>query len=372
MRFSSAALAVLTFAFLPGAPAAPVLHTAFGPETVTAVPSSARPEARLHPDLVVAQDGSGDATTLGAALASAPAGTAADPTVIVIKPGVYVEKLTLSKPWTYLIGATRNPADVVLQFNVSHGTIDPATGLPYGTSGSAALTNAAADTVFRDLTVQNAWDPGAHPEITDTQAVALRTLGDRQVYDHVRVLGRQDTLLVNSPSPDTYPRVYFTRSYVEGTVDFIFGRATAVFEHCTIHGLDYPGGILTAPSTSAANPHGLLFLHSRFTLANPENGYRFGRPWRGWADTVDPANVSRGQAWIVQSRIGPGFVTDAPWIDFSGGLAWTEARFAEYRNTGPGAVPRGVVNADRPQLTPAEGRAVTAASWLAGADGWAP
>jgi pectinesterase len=51
-----------------------------------------------------------------------------------------------------------------------------------------------------------------------------------------------------------------------------------------------------------------------------------------------------------------------------GGFPWQEARFAEYRNTGPGAA----INENRPQLTPAQARDLTREAYLTGTDNWQP
>ncbi|HLL66647.1 MAG TPA: pectinesterase family protein [Micromonosporaceae bacterium] len=69
------------------------------------------------------------------------------------------------------------------------------------------------------------------------------------------------------------PGVYAGR--VEGDVDFIFGRATAVFDRTRIHSLSRGSttnnGYVTAPSTAVTNRYGFLFTRSRFT-ATPRPG----------------------------------------------------------------------------------------------------
>ena len=54
-------------------------------------------------------------------------------------------------------------------------------------------------------------------------------------------------------------------------------------------------------------------------------------------------------------------IKDSPWTDMSG-FSWRDARFSEYRNTGPGST----VTADRPQLTDAQAPTYTAQKYLAG------
>ncbi|MDQ0063000.1 pectin methylesterase-like acyl-CoA thioesterase [Paenibacillus harenae] len=63
------------------------------------------------------------------------------------------------------------------------------------------------------------------------QAVALYANADRLIARDVSLLGHQDTLYANNG------RHYYVDSYIEGTVDFIFGNATAVFENSEIHSL---------------------------------------------------------------------------------------------------------------------------------------
>ena len=76
---------------------------------------------------------------------------------------------------------------------------------------------------------------------------------DRVAFENVRFLGNQDTLYLDSPSATTPGRVYVHDSYVEGDVDFIFGRATAVLDAATINALpraSEPSGYVLAPSTT--------------------------------------------------------------------------------------------------------------------------
>ncbi|MGC5412929.1 pectinesterase family protein, partial [Streptomyces sp. DT225] len=75
------------------------------------------------------------------------------------------------------------------------------------------------------------------------QALAMSLNSDRSVLDNVRLLGDQDTLLVNNSA-----RSYAVNSYVEGTVDFIFGGGTIVFDRCDIYEKRSTGGPITAAS----------------------------------------------------------------------------------------------------------------------------
>jgi pectinesterase len=316
-------------------------------------------------DLVVAADGSGDFTGVQAAVDAVPAGNAA-PFLIAIKPGVYSGQVIIpaDKPHVRLQGLGRDPRQVVITDNRANGTPKPDGGT-WGTSGSASVTIDGANFGARNLTFENGFDEVAHPEITGRQAVAVLTRADRLTFENVCFLGNQDTLYLNSSAATVRARVYLLRVYVEGDVDFVFGRASAVFEHSRIHSLDRGSatnnGYVTAPSTDASNPYGLLFQRCAFTSdASPASVY-LGRPWH---PSQDPNAI--GQTLIRESALGA-HIGPSPWSDF-GTWPWRDARLAEYRNWGPGAT----VTPDRPQLTAVQAAALTPDAYLAGDDGWAP
>ncbi|MEV4343800.1 pectinesterase family protein [Actinoplanes sp. NPDC049596] len=315
------------------------------------------PQARF----VVAADGSGDFDSVQGAVDAAATGEV----LIAVRPGVYHGQVVIpaSKPGIRLVGLGRRPQDVVIADDRANGTPKPDGGT-WGTSGSASVTIDGAGFQARNLTLANLFDEAAHPEITNRQAVAVLTRADRVEFRDVRLLGNQDTLYVNSSDAATIARAYFRDCYVEGDVDFIFGRATAVFERCRIHSLDRastPAGYVTAPSTSITNPHGFLFTRCRFTSDAPAASVFLGRPWH---PSNDPAAI--GQTVIRDSYIGP-HIGPAGWSDF-GTWPWADARFGEFRNYGPGALE----GPGRPQLTWSEAAAYTPAAFLRGADGWSP
>jgi pectinesterase len=263
-----------------------------------------------------------------------------------------------------LRGRGRRPDQVVITDDRANGTPRP-DGSTWGTSGSASVTVDGAGFTARNLTFANAFDEAAHPEIANRQAVAVLTRADRLEFDTVRFLGNQDTLYLNSPAADVPARIYLRHCYVEGDVDFIFGRGTAAFDRCRIHSLDRgsatTNGYVTAPSTSVANPYGLLFSACAFTSDAPVASVYLGRPWHPSQDP-DAIGGTVIRDSVLGAHIGP-----APWSDF-GTWSWRDARFAEHHNRGPGAL----VTPDRPQLTTAEAAGHTVAAYLAGTDGWAP
>ncbi|WP_099905676.1 pectinesterase family protein [Streptomyces sp. TLI_171] len=289
----------------------------------------------------VAQDGTGRYTTVQAAVDAVGTGNASR-VVITVKPGTYREKVTIpaNKPYVTLQGLGASPADTVIVGNRNAGA--------YGTSGSATVVAQGHDFSAVDLTFSNDFDENSSD--TGDQALALYLDSDRALLDNVRLLGDQDTFLVNESA-----RVYAVGSYVEGTVDFVYGGGVAVFDNCRIHEKRTTGGPITAASTPAARTYGFLFYRS--TVDGTTAGTtQLGRPWRQDAQVV-----------YRESVLSDAVATAKPWTDMSTST-WQKARYFEYRNTGAGAT----VNANRPQLTDAQAAAYTPQKYLAGADGWNP
>jgi pectin methylesterase-like acyl-CoA thioesterase len=313
----------------------------------------------------VAKDGSGNYTTVQAAINAVPANNASRFT-ITVRPGDYHELVTVpsNKPYVTLVGSTGNAADVVIEYNNASGTPKPGGGT-YGTSGSASATLSGHDFVAQNLTFANTFNEAGHPEIANQQAVAVNTQADREVFGNVRFLGNQDTLLAWSASTSTRTRAYFRGCYVEGDVDFIFGRGTAVFDRCEIHSLSRGSssnnGYVTAAATTNTNPYGFLFSQCNLTSNAPAQTVYLGRPWHPGGDVNAIAQV------VFRNSTLGGHVKSAPWTDMSG-FSWQSARFDEYQNTGSGAG----VNSNRPQLTAAQAPTYTAQKYLAGSDGWNP
>ncbi|MFF6998670.1 pectinesterase family protein [Streptomyces sp. NPDC008313] len=319
------------------------------------------PAARLDPGtLYVDAAGAGDFTTVQAAVTAA---TGSGRT-LVIAPGTYRETVAVPADRTEAtwIGASGNPRDVVIVYDHANGTPKPGGGT-YGTTGSATTTVQADGFTARHLTFANDWLRADHPEITGTQAVAIKVQGDRSAFERCRFLGHQDTLYADSMALGTFARQYFTDCYVEGDVDFVFGRATAVFEHCHFHTLtrtdlaSAPYGFVFAPSTAAANPRGYLVTRGRVTSEAPDAFYKLARPWVPGSDTT-----ARPMLTVRDTHLGAGIDAVEPYTTMSAGYPWQDQRFAEYRNTGPGAAV--TVPANRPQLTRAEARAHTRAAYL--------
>ncbi|WP_221585336.1 pectinesterase family protein [Microbacterium sp. G2-8] len=322
------------------------------------------PPENIPRTVTVALDGSGDFASIGAALGAA--WRVDHPVDIEIEPGVYREVVRI---WpgiddVTLRGATGDAADVVITYDLAAGQKKFYGDDTFGHTGSPTLSVLADDVTLQDITIENAYDEEANGP---SQALALRTVGDRVVLDGVRLLGNQDTFLAG-PGGDEISRVYATDSYIEGDVDFIYGGGTLVVEDSEIRSLDRGSdtnnGYVAAPATVPGS-HGFLFVNSRFTSDAADGSVYLGRPWHPSSDpNVAPSMLVR-DSWLG-AHIG----TPA-WSDMSG-WPWREDDLNEYANSGPGAIGAGSEVDGRPHLSDAEAADRTRDAYLAGDDGWTP
>ena len=316
------------------------------------------------PVRTVAQHGMADFHTLQGALYEAPVSGE----IIRIAPGWYREKLHIQTPNIFLVGTGKRPEDVVLSWNDSALTAG-------GTGKSGSVSVDADGFEAENLTIENTWEREHKRTQEGSQAVALLLNSDRAVIDHVRLLGAQDTLYANSrtchaslpkdgsAAPVNTPdcaasRQFFSHCYVAGHVDFIFGDAKAVFDHCELHARHNPTVMLTAQSRHFPEEEsGYYFLHCKITGDSSKDNVVLGRPWR------DDSTVIFYDTDVEQKLNAVG------WSDWDGRLKTSTYR--EYKSHGPG-VNGGHRIISYPGLTRVEEKRLTPDDLLAGADGWNP
>jgi pectinesterase len=154
------------------------------------------------------------------------------------------------------------------------------------------------------------------------QAVALHVEGDRCVIINCRLLGNQDTLYAATENS----REYYKDCFIEGTTDFIFGEATAVFQNCIIKSL--VNSYITAASTTARQKFGYVFFDCRL-IADTTTAKKvyLGRPWRPYAKTV-----------FIRTAMGSHIFAPG-WDDWGIPANEKTAFYAEYKNSGGGFLP---------------------------------
>ena len=169
-------------------------------------------------------------------------------------------------------------------------------GVEYNTFRTWTLAVCADGVTMRDLSVIN---DALHPEIKG-QEVALTVYGDDFTMERCRLTSTQDTLFLGPLPADLIERYdgflpdhlrrdkpcaqRFDHCLIEGTVDFIFGCGSAVFENCEIRSLlDARGtGYVAAPAHALEQTEGFLFQNCRFTAQEGVQGVYLARPWRDY------------------------------------------------------------------------------------------
>lgn len=291
--------------------------------------------------ITVAKDGSGDYATVQEAI-NAVKDSNSSVTTVLIKKGIYKEKLRLpeAKMNVHFIGEDVN--STVLTYD-DYASKKDSSGKDIGTSGSSSFFIFGNGFSAENITFENSSGPVG-------QAVAVRITGDKARFINCRFLGFQDTLYTHG----TGSRQYYRNCYIEGTVDFIFGAATALFDSCVIYGKQ--AGFFTAASTPQGTAYGYVFRSCRFTGSAAAGSFYLGRPWRPYAKVL-----------IMNSHLGS-IVHKAGWDNWSNPANEATTWYAEYNNTGEGAGTTDRVRWAK-TMTDAEANALTITIILSG---WNP
>ena len=299
-------------------------------------------------DAVVDQQGRGDYLTVQEAIDAAPDALHGGQYRILIKPGIYRERVII--PWNkrhLLLKGLDAMNTVIVYGNAAPQPWPGYAASTIGTSGSATLFVHAEDVTLEDLTVEN--DAGRVG-----QAVALFTNGDRFTARRCRFLGNQDTLYTFGKYTEDggHIRNAFFDCYIEGTTDFIFGSSRAWFERCEIR--SKAESYVTAASTVEGQPFGYVFKDCRLTADPGVEKVYLGRPWRPYAQTV-----------FLHCELGS-HIRPEGWHNWNDPSKEKTAYYAEYDCYGPGAGTAGRVGWAH-RLTPAEAARYT---WDAVMPGW--
>jgi pectinesterase len=265
--------------------------------------------------------------------------------VIEIMPGTYQKRVIVpdNKPFITLRGMGNTPADTKLTFNETASTP------PNESTVHASTVVRAKDFIAENLTFENSAGQSAG------QALAIYVRGDRAIFNNCRFLGWQDTLRSESG------RHYFYDSYIEGSVDFIYGKGTAYFENSTLFAK--ASGYLTAQGREqAAETNGYVFKNSTITGSAVNGSVYLGRPWQAYSRAI-----------FIDTKMGP-VINSAGWSQWSGNNNHQMAYFAEYNSMDLAGNPVNVatrVNWSH-QLTAEQAAAFSKETCLAGSDGWNP
>ncbi|GJP74984.1 hypothetical protein CLOP_g5484 [Closterium sp. NIES-67] len=292
---------------------------------------------RLKPTAVVAKDGTGNYRTVQAAVAAAKEGA-----VIYVKAGRYEEQVQVAVRRLTLLGD--GPSRTILSFNRSQA------GHGASLTDSAVLGVQKSGFVAMGIAVENT------AGVAGFQAVALLVNADRSAFYQCRFSGYQDTLFAWGK------RQYFLNCTIEGSVDFIFGQASAVFDRCRLRVRKGRNQSYIAASgrATANETSGFVFIDSRVESAGATR-VALARPWGMCARTV-----------YIRTYLDS-CVMNEGWEPWHNRINSRTPYFAELQSYGPGAKPQMRPSWVQPgQISPAAASKflpnafIDLSSWVAG------
>lgn len=266
-------------------------------------------------NMVVAKDGSGDFTSIQGAINSAK-GFPDRRVTIKVRNGIYQEKIEVYE-WNNrmsIIGEDKEKT--IITYDDYFDKLNLGRNSTFHTPTLLVQGN---DFYAVNLTIQNtAGEVG--------QAVALAVNADRVLIENCTIKGHQDTLYTTGEGF----KQFYKNCYIEGTTDFIFGQATALFQNCKIHSKSE--SYITAASTPKGIAFGYIFKDCMLTGDDGLKNVYLGRPWRTYAKTV-----------FIHCYMG-GHIIPKGWDNWSNEKAEKESFYAEYNCSGPGFRPESRVS----------------------------
>ncbi|KAJ4841453.1 hypothetical protein Tsubulata_045010 [Turnera subulata] len=275
----------------------------------------------INPDIIVAQDGSGQYRTIGEAILKIPRHRNST-FVVYIKGGVYEERINISRSMTHVMIMGDGVTATRIIGNFSYGG-----GVPTFKTAIAAIYG--DHFIARDIGFGNYAGAGFH------QAVALKVQSDMSIFYRCRMDGHQGTLYAHSY------RQFYRECTIAGTIDFIFGDAAAVFQNCRIEvktpRVDQFCVVIAQGRNDSLQTTGFviqnciitadqMFINSSiYNSSNPYDKNFLGRPWRPYSRTI-----------VMESYIDEHFNPEG-WLPWYGNFELDKVFISEYNNWGPGA-----------------------------------
>jgi len=253
----------------------------------------------------VAKDGTGDYYNIQDAIDAMRVYPLA-PITLYIKNGIYNEKIELPANNTDVTFIGENVDSTIITYNDYSGKGKHTTFTSYTAKISGNRFRA------ENITFANSAGPVG-------QALALYVDADKAVFKNCKFLGNQDTIFTSGEGA----RQLFVNCYIEGTTDFIFGPATAVFQNCTIRAKT--NSYITAASTTKDKKFGFVFLDCKIITDSAVTKLFLGRPWRAYAKTV-----------FIRCQL-PKTIAPEGWDNWNNPDNEKTVFFAEYKNTGEGS-----------------------------------
>jgi pectinesterase len=264
---------------------------------------------------VVAKDGSGDYSSIQEAINDSNSFPYQRKTIF-IKNGIYYEKVKIHEWNTNISLIGESKEQTIITYDDYFNKINLGKNSTFYTY---TMLVEGEGFVAQNLTIHN-----SSGEVG--QAVALTLNANKVLISNCIILGNQDTLYATGNGNKQYVK----DCYIEGTTDFIFGKATVLFENCTLHSLK--DSYITAAATPEDVAYGFVFQNCKLTAAPGVKAVYLGRPWRIYAKTV-----------FLNCEMGK-HIKPEGWHNWSKPEAEKTAFYAEYNSTDEGFLPKSRVS----------------------------
>lgn len=294
---------------------------------------------------IVAQDGSGDYTTVQDAVNSAP-DSCRKPWRILVKNGSYEEQVIVpqSKTYIHLIGQDKNKTVIHLRLNVGgepESPKDDKTGFwecsvhnPHAEvyKYEGAVVNVKADDFYSE-NISYINDYGVK-EQSGPQALAMKVQGDRIAFYNCIFRSFQDTWMTSKKDEH---RLYVKDCFIEGAVDYFYGGGDALLENCTLYNVR-DASIIVAPCQTSPR-FGYVFLNCTIdgNAEAAKGNVMLGRPWHNTPSAVYLHTIMRipiaEEGWTNMGAV-PALFAEYDSRDAAGNIVDLSHRKKEYEGRG--------------------------------------
>ncbi|KAJ0979949.1 hypothetical protein J5N97_015423 [Dioscorea zingiberensis] len=261
--------------------------------------------------------------------------------IVHLRPGVYREKVIVprNKQYIFLRGNGKGRTSIVWNASSTNNTL------------SATFTNYADNFIAFGISFKNDASIGTTPF---RQSVAAMVAGDKVAFYHCAFYSQHNTLF------DYKGRHYYESSYIQGNIDFIFGRGQSIFQNCEIFVLE----------DDRAKIHGSITAHHRES-PDDKSAFIF---LRGKVYGVGEVYLGRPRSphsrVIFSKTYLSKTITSQGWTNWSYNGPIEHIIYGEHKCSGPGATRHGRVPWSR-QLSDEEAAPFLTIDYISGKE-WLP
>lgn len=332
-----------------------------------------QPTKRVY-DAVVAKDGTGDYTTVQAAIDAAPENRIA-PWLIFVKNGEYEELVVIpkNKPFIHLIGQDREKT--IISYWINNGGSNDI-GWEYSTNNPASQTYGKQSVVQvnpTDFYTENISfiDSYGVKMQAGPMGLAMSSRADRQAFNNCSFRSFQDTWYTDVPNATD--RQYVNNCLIEGAVDFYYGGGNNYVENSTFR-MAREGTVIVAPSHRDGTEWGYVMVNN--TIDGCGGANKLGRAWQNkpltvWINTTLKTTIAP-EGWS-EWHIAPKLFAEYNTMDVNGDPVDLNNRRTTY-TVDPDKLEPGESNpvTRKALLTADEAAVYTYEAVTAGDDDWNP